>query len=450
MNMISIGLSGTLAAQLALNTSSNNIANLMTPGYSRQGVLIASLATGGVYTPSLIRFNDTYKTHQLWASNSQTGQYGASQTYLDQLEAAFGGDMTGSDLSLGMTSFFNALHDASVDPTSSANRDGVLHAADGMAQQFNNMSKVFTDQVNTLEQQRVSTVDQVNSLSKSIADLNKQIAAAQATGSDTSTLEDQRDHAIDQLSEFADVRVVMQDNGTADVSLAGGQPLVKGSKASTMSVDRDSSTGLQTISIQYGNQTFGVPDDKIGGALGGLHDYEVNTLRPQMQSLNDLKKQFADTFNAQLQAGFDKNGNPGKPLFNYDPASGNLSIDTSMTGDDLAFSGDPNAPGDTSNLLKLMDIQNQDVTLPGVGTVKFGTATTSMSGAIGAASQKNQQSANTANSVRAQAVSAWGSVSGVNQDEEAVSLVQYQQMYQANMKVISVANQLFQSVIDAV
>jgi flagellar hook-associated protein 1 FlgK len=450
MNMISIGLSGTLAAQLALNMSSNNIANLMTPGYSRQGVLIASLATGGVYTPALIRFNDAYKTHQMWSSNSQAGQYGASQTYLDQLEAAFGGGDTSGDLSLGMDGFFNALHDASVDPTSSANRDGVIHAAEGMAQAFNNMSKVFSDQVNTLEQQRTSTVDQVNTLSKSIADLNKQIAAAQASGSDTSALQDQRDQAIDQISQFADVHVVMQDNGTADVSLAGGQPLVLGSEASTMSVDRDASTGLQTISIQYGKQNFKVPDDKIGGALGGLHDYEVNTLRPQMQSLNDMKQQFAQTFNAQLAQGYDKNGQPGKPLFVYDAASGNLSIDSSVTGDDLAFSGDKSSPGDTSNLLKLIDVQNQDVTLAGVGTVKFGAATAAMSGAIGSASQKNQQSASTANAVRAQAVSAWQSVSGVNQDEEAVSLVQYQQMYQANMKVISVANDLFQAVINAV
>jgi flagellar hook-associated protein 1 len=450
MNMISIGLSGTLAAQLGLNMSSNNIANLMTPGYSREGVLIASLATGGVYTPSLIRFNDQYKTQQMWASNSQAGKYGATQTYLDQLEAAFGGGDTSGDLSLGMDALFNSLQDASTDPTSSAYRDGVIHSADGMAQAFNNMSKVFTDQVKTLEQQRTSTVGQVNALSKSIADLNKQIAAAQASGSDTSALQDQRDQAIDTLSQYADVRVVMQDNGTADVSLSGGQPLVQGSKASTMSVDRDPATGLQTISVQYGNQTFQVADDKLGGSLGGLHDYEVNTLRPQMQALNDLKQQFADTFNAQLQAGYDKNGQPGKALFVYDPASGNLSVDPSVTGDDLAFSGAPNSPGDTSNLLKLIDVQNQKVTLPGIGDVSFGSATAAMSGAIGAASQKNQQSAATAGKVRDQAVAAWQSVSGVNQDEEAVSLVQYQQMYQANMKVISVANQLFQTVMDSV
>ncbi|WP_206995151.1 flagellar hook-associated protein FlgK [Trinickia mobilis] len=449
MNMISIGLSGTLAAQLALNASSNNLANLMTPGYSRQGVLIASLAAGGVYTPALIRFNDAYKTQQLWASNSQAGHYNASQTYLDQLEAAFGGGDASGDLSLGMGALFSALQAASGDPTASANRNGVLYAANGMCQAFNNMSRVFSDQVSTLEQQRQSTVDQVNGLSKSIADLNKQIAAAQASGSDTSALQDQRDHAIDRLSEYADVRVVMQDNGTADVSLAGGQPLVAGSKSATMSVERDGN-GLQQISVQFGNQTFGVPADKLGGALAGLHDYETQTLRPQMQALNELKQQFAQTFNDQLAAGYDMNGRPGKPLFVYDPASGNLNIDSSVTADDLAFSSDPNGPANTDNLLKLIDVESREVTLDGLGTVKFGSATAAMSGAIGAASQKNQQSAHTAGAVRAQAVAAWQSVSGVNQDEEAVSLVQYQQMYQANMKVISVANQLFQTVMDAV
>ena len=93
---------------------------------------------------------------------------------------------------------------------------------------------------------------------------------------------------------------------------------------------------------------------------------------------------------------------------------------------------------------------NQPVAVSSLGSVLLGDADTQLLGKLGTASQQNQAAQATAQTVRDQAEENWKSTSGVNSDEEAVNLVQYQQMYQANMKVISVANTLFDATLQMV
>lgn len=192
MSMINNALSGALAAQVGLNMTSQNAANMMTPGYTRQGVLLSSvqplaggvLAAGnGVTVSSLLRFSDGYKSVQMWQANSSLGQYSTTQPYLTQLEQVMGDDT--SNLNSGLDAFFAALNAASVDPSSSPLRQQVISAADAAAQRFNSINQVLVNQRQAVFQQRATTVSLINGLSAGIADLNKQIAAAQATGGNT-------------------------------------------------------------------------------------------------------------------------------------------------------------------------------------------------------------------------------------------------------------------------
>src|ERR1043165_6831381 len=122
MSIIFNALSGALAAQAGLNATSQNVANVMTPGYTRQGVLLASIApyqTGqlsagsGVSVPSLIRFSDGYKSLQMWSAASELGQRTTAQPYLTQLEQVMGDEESG--INSGLDAFFGALNAASVD-----------------------------------------------------------------------------------------------------------------------------------------------------------------------------------------------------------------------------------------------------------------------------------------------------------------------------------------------
>ncbi|KWH08469.1 flagellar biosynthesis protein FlgK [Burkholderia territorii] len=450
MNLIYLGMSGIRAANLSLYATGNNIANVATEGYSRRGVLLSAGALGGVDTSAMMRFNESYKTQQLWQSNGKLGQFKVAQSYLDQLEGmtGVGSRDGGAKNDLGLGAFFGALNAASTEPGSTVLRQSVLNAADSMAKQFNNMRAALNGQLRSIEQQRNTTVEQVNGLAASVADLNERIVSGQASGADVSALMDQRDVAIDKLSGLAGVKVVQQSNGAVDVSMGSGQPLVLGKHAGKMEVTRDAD-GRQTLSLTFGSQTMPLHASSVGGELRGLADFEGDVLRPQMESLKALAIEVSELINAQLEKGYDVNGNPGKPLMTYNASTGLLGVDPNVKPDDLAFSGDASNPGDNGNLLALIGLGSTKIDIPGLGKVSLENTFAMMMAKVGAASQQNKQSIDTAQAVRTQAENDWEALSGVDKDEEAMNVVRFKDMYNANMKVISVANELFEATLNA-
>lgn len=454
MSIINNALSGSLAAQVALDVASQNVANLKTIGYTRQGALLAALGPNGsikspgsgVEVSSLLRFSDSYKTQQMWRAASDLGQRTLAQPYLTQLEQVMGDDA--SSISAGLDSFFSALNAASVDPTSTPLRQQVINAAEGMAQHFNSLNDVMSNQRLSVQQQRAATVPQINGLTRDIAHLNQKIAAAKAIGANASSLIDARDQGIDQLASLVGIQVIDQPDGSRNVSLRSGQPLVLGSSASTIIV-QGNADGSQTMKLTFGNETFTLDNAKLGGQLGGLGDYETSVLLPLKQAVTDIAHELSDKVNTQLGAGFALDGSPGMPLFDFNAVSttGMLKISAGVTAESLAFSNNGATPGDSSNLQSLIDIRTQPITIASIGSVLIGDADTQLVGKLGMDSKQNQSLLATAETVRLQAEESWKSTSGVNSDEEAINLLEFQKMYQANMKVIAVANVLFDSTL---
>jgi flagellar hook-associated protein 1 FlgK len=453
MSILNNALNGALASQLALSSSSQNIANLQTKGYTRQQALLSAVgpstgsaqAGNGVRVSSLIRFSDNYKTQQLWRAASDLGQHSQTQPYMTQLEQVMGDDQT--SLSNGVDQFFASLNAvAGVDPTSTPLRQQVVTMAGLLSQRFNSMNNVYNAQLQSVRQQRVSIIDSANSSIAAIATLNTRIASANAVGTNVSSLIDQRDQAIDSLASQMGLEISDQPDGTRNVSLKTGQALVLGGLAGKLSV---TGAAEQTFKLTFAGSEFDNLDvTRAGGQLGGLSSYEQDTLLPLQQDVAKMAQQIADKVNTQLAAGYTMDGKPGKPLFVYDPNSP-LSIPQVVSGfqvADLAFSGD-GLPGDTGNLQKLVDIKNQRVDLVTLTSVLLSDTDTQLVGQLAVKSQQNKGALATTQTMRDQAMSDWQSTSGVNQDEEAVNLVEYQNMYQANMKVMSVANALFDATL---
>ncbi|MFK3738250.1 flagellar hook-associated protein FlgK [Massilia sp. TN1-12] len=453
MSILNNALSGAIASQLALNAASQNIANLQTKGYTRQAALLASVAPSagsqvgnGVSVTALIRFSDGYKTQQLWSSASELGSYAQTQPYLTQLEQVMTDDK--SNVSDGIDQFFAALNAvAGVDPTSTPLRQQVVTAGNLLAQRFNSLNNVFNTQELSIRQQRSAIVDEANSAIAAIASLNTQISAASAGGTNVSSLIDARDQAIDSLSSLMKVEVNDQPDGSRNVSLANGQSLVLGGVGGTLATDG----GLdQTFSVTFAGTKFDLDPARLGGEMGGLSTYLNDTLLPTKQGVADLARQLTEKINTQLQAGTTMDGNPGKALFVFDPnsVSNMVSVAAGFQTSDLAFSASAAAgPGDTGNLQKLVAIKNESISVTRVGSVLIADADTQLVGKLAVDSQQNKSALNTAQTLRTQAENDWSATSGVNEDEEAVGLVEYQKMYQANMKVISVANALFDATL---
>lgn len=454
MSMIHTALSGAAAAQAALSAASQNIANVMTPGYSRQGVVLSTLqpnpgephsAGSGVDVTAIRRFSDGYKNLQLWQAAQAQGALAASQPYFTQLEQVMGS--AGSSLSAGMDKFFAALSAVSVDPGSAPLREQVLSEADALARRFNNMNRVFGAQLASVAEQRSATVAQVNAATQAIARLNAKVASADASGVNSSGLLDERDRQIDALAALVDVRVAAQPDGSLSVTLPGGQPLVVGDTAATMACE-PKPDGSQKVTLVFAKESFTLASDRVGGQLGGLGRYEQDTLRPLARDVEALAGELASRVNGCLASGYDLSGQPGKPLFVFDPAApdGMLRL-APLTARELGFSADASRPGDSAKLRQLIALKDQMVTLPGAGTATLADAYARLLSQLAVDSRQNRAELDTARVVRAEAEQNWKSTSGVNRDEEAINLVEYQKMYQANMKVIAVAGVLFDSTL---
>ena len=448
-----IAFSGVRANQVALASTGQNIANVNTPGFSRLHTVTGSLpgvsglaAGGGVEVVSIRRMTSEFNNQQLWRATTEQNYFSASQQYLTSLETLMAGE--GSSISAGLDQFFAAISEASATPGSIAMRQQIVTEAGNLAQRFNVLSSNMDAQITALQEQRVAMAAEINGLTANIAQLNDKIIATESINGDSTALRDQRDSLIGTLSTFAKLRVNEAADGSYTVALANGQPLVAGTSAGQLHV-QPTQNGEQEVSLSFIGTQFPLRQDNFGGAFGGLYDVEYGSLRPMVDGLSQVAQQLAVAVNSTLEVGFDLTGQRGEPLFAFDPTSttGMLRANP-LTPEQLALSSQAGETGNNENLLALLDLKNLTITVDG-SRVPLNDAYAGMLGQVASDSRQNQADLKSATSVTQQAQAQRDSVSAVNLDEEAINLMTYQQAYQANMKVISTANTLFDAMLSA-
>ncbi|ANT66398.1 flagellar basal body rod protein FlgC [Aeromonas hydrophila] len=437
MSLLNIGFSGLNSAQIALNITAQNIANVNTIGYSRQEAMMGSLSGfgrldngQGVEVTGVRRITDDYLVSQHWRSRSATGASYSFHQYINTTEQLLGSESM--NIAKGLDSFFASLSAALDSPETPAQRSQIVSSAGALANRFGQLNESMLTQEKQIDDQLNSTVSQVNSYLKQVAELNTQISEQASKGVNTSVLEDSREQIVRELSTFMEVRVNRQSDGSFSLSLPQGQPLVLAGSSSTLSLAGDK------LSLSFGPQSFDIP--KLhGGSLAGVMEYRTTVLRPLRDELNQIAKKLADDFNTKQGGGVDLHGNPGKPLFTYDPLnpSGTLKIADGFTGDDLAFAKAGGGSGDNRNLQELLTIKDDQYdaysALLGRMAVQSGQAKATMT------ADANMEK---------QLATKLSSVSGVNTDEEGVKIMAYTKAYQANAKVISTSEQLFTSILN--
>lgn len=437
MSALVNGLSGLLAAQRALNVTSQNTANVNTPGYSRQETLLAARAGGysrfdagaGVEVVGLRRVTDDYLTANVWHSNAERGFTVQYSDLMAHIEQVFGSGELG--ITTGLDNFYAALNAATDAPQAMAPRQQVLATAEGLSNRFNLLARNIDTQEQQLHERADAIIASINQRVAEIAALNSAIVDTLSRDGNTAALEDQRDLAVTTLAEFVRVRVDHQRDGSFSVSLAGGQALVLGSSGARLSRD---GAGFR---LQLGEQSQ-VLNEGAGGALGALLDYRANELEPLRAQLNALAQDVADGINGLLVSGVDLAGQPGVSLFAYEPEAParTLRLADGITDTTLAFAATGGGPGDNRNLLALL-AQKDDYYADYTGLV----------GALAVRAGQVAAEAQVSRELYLDATARRDSVSGVNLDEEAMQLMRYVQAYQANAKVVGTAGELFDTLL---
>jgi flagellar hook-associated protein 1 FlgK len=318
MSMFSIGLSGLNAAQNALNTSSNNISNVYTPGYNRElAQLGEGRVGGGVRVNDIERQFNTYVADQL---NSAKTQSSALETYYNQVSQI---DNLLADREAGlaplMQGFFSSLEDLASSPSDPAARQGVLGQANTLSSQFRSFDGYLQDMQGNINSQIKDEITQINNTAEQIAGLNKEIALARArTGEAPNSLLNQRDHMVSELNERMNLRLNVQDGKTYNISLPNGQPLVTGTNSfqlEAMQADYDPQRTVVGYRDGGGNLVQLDESTITGGALGGLMTFRSETLDKTQNQIGQLAVSLATAFNEQHKLGVDLNGDQGEDFF---------------------------------------------------------------------------------------------------------------------------------------
>lgn len=447
-------LSGLEAAQAAIDTTGQNIANASTPGYSRQEVNLTersampinalSSVTGdgsqlgtGVDITSITRIRDSFLDSQYRFQNSQTSADNTNTTILGQAQASLN-EPTSSGLSTVMDNFWQGFNTYASAP----NQDGSTQTIIGQGQAVADSLNTLAGQITTLQSQVTQQYDTltdptsgaVASDANQIAQLNTQIAQAQAAGINANDLEDQRDTAIDDLSQYSNVYTTTQSNGMVDVSFGNAATSAQnGTTDATPLVDG----GTVNLSQNLTDSNLSGSSGTLGALLG---QYDPNaaggtptgTLVNYMNSLNTVANQLVTTVNNAISTA-DPQGATA-PTF-FDP-SGTTAATISVNSS-LSSSGTPYTAAEATAVSQLTGGQAEQ---------SYQAFVTQVGGDV--------QSAQNAQSTSQSLLTAIGnqrqSVSGVSLDEEMTNLIQYQQAYQASARVMSTINDTFTSLLGMV
>ena len=313
ISALNIGKSALTAQQAAIQTTGNNISNAGNADYTRQAIALSPtkdqlIQTGvfagtGVQIDSITRQIDEALNGRLRAATGDNASAHTTEQWVGQVESVFS-ELTDGDLSTQFSTFFGNWSNLANKPQDAGLRQVVIQSGASIGGQFQQIRGQLSDIRQSIDQRLPGVVADADSLAQQVADLNGQIATAEAGGTGVANnLRDQRDAAVKSLAGLVDVKTIPQANGTMNVYI-GSEPLVMGtdSKGLTVATTTDangdpipevrfkSNQGTATIS---GGQIAGLFDSRkaIVGVTSDVDTiangliYEVNKVHAAGQGL---------------------------------------------------------------------------------------------------------------------------------------------------------------------
>ncbi|NWG74588.1 MAG: flagellar hook-associated protein FlgK [Rubrivivax sp.] len=435
---MSLGVRAMFASFAQLQVTGHNIANAGVDGYSRQEAELASAKgqfTGagffgkGVDVVTVSRAHDAFLTREAANASSLAAMDRTRFEQLTRLEEVF--PMGERGLGYAAQQFLNAMVDLASRPQDASTREVVLARADDLAARFNLAARQLDGLQAGVTQDLNHSVATVNEIAQRIADVNQQIAMVKGLGQPPNDLLDQRDRLVQQLSGYLQVSTIPADDGTLGVFIAGGQRLVLGNQAQPLQVvpdPLDASRSALGI-VEAGGVRPLTADLLTGGSIAGLLRFQNEDLAAARESIDGMAAAFADAVNAQHALGDDLDGNPGDDVFDYGGGVAGAARALTLNITDprriaAAAAGQPTTNNDNARALAAL----RDAAVVDGQTITDAYAS-AMAGVAEAAEQQRAAKA------------------GVNLDEEAARLIQFQQAYQAAAKVLQVAQSVFDTLL---
>jgi flagellar hook-associated protein 1 FlgK len=469
-----LGLFGTLnlaarslQTQMAgVETAGQNLANVNTPGYSRQQVVIQTspaVQTGvgpqgtGANLVAIQQVTDALLNGQILDQGSISGFWNSNQSALDTMQSALneflnstqgaaGSTTTSSSgLSDKLSAFFNAFQAVATSPTSISARQALIGQAQTLATTFNQLNSRFDSLHTALDTSLTSQVDSANQLLSDIANLNGQIQTAENyTGGVANDLRDMRQQKLESLSKLINFQSSTGANGMIDITVGGSLSLVSGNQVvDSLKTDDPGNTGQLLVYTATGNALV---TPLTGGSMAGTIDARDGTLADMKTSINALASNLITQVNTLHSAGFSLTGSTGANFFSGADAS-DIAVNQSLADDPslIQAAGTSGAIGDNSVALALAQLAS--AAQAGLSGKTFSASYAQTVAKLGNALKNANDQVDSQTAVTKMLSNQRSSVSGVNLDEEMTNLMTFQRAYQASAHLVSTVDQMIQTIL---
>jgi len=437
--------SGLTAAQAGINTSSHNVANAATPGYTRQQVELASrtpyqqrfgLVGQGVDVAAITRNRITGLDTQFRISSANQGRLDVLGDLLYTTETILG--EPGSGMTASMSSLWDAFDGLALDPPNASTRQHVISSLEHLSTTISGIAGRWEIEGQHASGSLATAVEHTNTLLQEVASLNRQILDASTLPSTPNDLLDQRDLVMDELAKVAGVNVSIMDNGAARVSI-DGLSLVSDMMVSPLSYD--------PTSLEISHSSGAVVT--VGGELAGYQAYLQSELPNIQDSLNTFARELADAFNAQHAAGYTPDGSMGGDLLSYTIGSEAKSLSVVVTHHSelaAAGSGPPVAGYDSTNAEALSALRHSLVA--DGASLTIDDAMRNVVSLVGGLTASTLSAAGSQAALASAAENARMQAHGVSIDEEMVNLITYQRAYEAAARVMTAVDESLDTLIN--
>ncbi len=444
-----IAVQALMAEQGALSVTSNNIANVNTPGYSRQIAVLDEAPTfkendlvfgSGVILKQFQSVRDQLLQLRIYEETQQQSNSQTQLSSLTQIEGLFADASSG--IGGALTTFFNSLSQLSTDPANMSARQQVLTSANNLAGQFHQAVAALGTLTSGLDQVVPQAVNQINQFTSQIAKLNMQVAQMQGLGKDPGSIQDQRDELIRQLSQVVNISVTQTEHGIT-LTTANGVALVVGGQSFNLQSSTNTN-GLHSVMAQGQDITSQI----TGGSLAGTFAIRDGVIPDVLNRLDTLANELTSAFNTQHQAGFDLLGNGGQNFFTPQAAVADSAqnFGVAVTDPRLVAASSDGSAGSNGNVALLLALRDQ--ALPsGASPMDMYANLVLQVGNYGANAKADVTAGDL--SLR-QLTDQRSAISGVSLDEETTNMIRYQRAYQAAAKVVTTVDQMLQTLMNMV
>lgn len=439
-DLMSIARSGIQAARIGLDVTAQNIANASTDGYVRRSVSLSEVAsTGGAYRigdlslsgvrlDGITRNADAFRQAEVRRTGSDVARATAEVSGLRNVESA----IEQSGVYDAIVGFEASLQRLTQDPADTSLRASAIEKARTMVGTFQIAAQEMDAAGEGMQFLASEGVTQVNRVAQELARTNTRLSRASDASSDKTALLDQRDKLLQQLSEYGNIATTFATDGTVAVKLGGstGSDLVTGGTAATV--------GMTTAADGTVSYTVGATPLTLSGGLLAGQQLGLSKLAQLKLDVDGLAEDIVSTFNAAQATGADLDGNPGAPMFSgTSAASMQLSVESVRK---LATAPLGSAAGsrDSGNLSAIRNAMTNLNPASGMDQILF-----DISGTLAG----RNVTLGALQTISGTARVALSAQSGVDLDAEAVSLIRYQQAFQASGKVMQTASDIFDTLL---